>query len=197
MAVAVNENDPRVKRTRELLLRAFHELAEEKDMRAISVQDITERATLNRATFYAHFEDKDALMDACFRGMIQEALTAKLSPAPAFTRENLRLLFRTVRDFIDTTVRRCPRTNSSPGAHPLIKSAVQEELYVFLLTWLSRQLQDNKRRRYGPETLATLLSWSLFGAAIEWNKTRSKDSQEVANQVVELLVEKLEGMIAP
>jgi AcrR family transcriptional regulator len=195
MAVAVNENDPRVKRTRELLLRAFHELATEKDMRAITVQDVTERATLNRATFYAHFQDKDALMEACFRGMIQDALNAKLSASSPFTPENLRVLFRTVRDFIDTTVRRCPRTGDSV-AHPLIKSPVLEELYTFLLEWITQQSPIGNHRRYAPETLATLLSWSLFGAAVEWNKTRSKDSQEVANQVVELLVEKLEGMIA-
>lgn len=59
----VNPNDPRVKRTRQLLMQAFMELLKEKkDISSISVQDIAERATLNRATFYAHFEDKYAFL---------------------------------------------------------------------------------------------------------------------------------------
>ncbi len=59
MATPVNANDPRVKRTRQLLLQAFMALLEEKQhIYSISVQDIAERATVNRATFYAHFEDK-------------------------------------------------------------------------------------------------------------------------------------------
>ena len=52
--------DPRVKRTRKLLQQAFLELFQEKGFASISIQDITERATVNRATFYAHFPDKYA-----------------------------------------------------------------------------------------------------------------------------------------
>src|SRR5437660_12585734 len=111
MGIDVNENDPRVKRTRQLLLQAFHDLAAEQDMRAISVGDITARATVNRATFYAHFRDKDALIDAAFRNLIQAALSSKLTPSSPFTRGHLRLLFRVVCDFLNTTVRRCSRSS--------------------------------------------------------------------------------------
>jgi hypothetical protein len=51
MVAPVNQNDPRVKRTRQLLQRAFVDLIHEKSFEAITVQDIAERATLNRATF--------------------------------------------------------------------------------------------------------------------------------------------------
>ena len=50
--------DPRVKRTRGLILQAFGEILAEKGFHSLSVQDITEKAGINRATFYAHFEDK-------------------------------------------------------------------------------------------------------------------------------------------
>src|SRR3712207_7466366 len=42
--------DPRVKRTRELIVWAFGELVEEKGHRGLTVQEIAERATVNRAT---------------------------------------------------------------------------------------------------------------------------------------------------
>jgi AcrR family transcriptional regulator len=54
--------DPRVRRTRKLLLDALMELIPEKGYNAITIQDITDRATLNRATFYLHYRDKDDLL---------------------------------------------------------------------------------------------------------------------------------------
>jgi AcrR family transcriptional regulator len=188
MGSDVNANDPRVKRTRQLLLQAFYELAAEKEMRSISVQDITERATLNRATFYAHFRDKNALMDAALRSRIQAALAAKLSPSSPFAKGNLRLLFCVVCDFLDTTIPHCPR--SPREHHPLLHATVQKELYAFVLDWLKQGVPQAKKKRFPPETLATLLSWSLFGAAIEWSHNPTKPAQEVmAAQVVDLLTE--------
>ena len=50
--------DPRVIRTRQLLRDALVELIDERGYDKITVQDITEQATLNRATFYLHYRDK-------------------------------------------------------------------------------------------------------------------------------------------
>src|SRR5438067_10824664 len=78
MATTLPKLDPRVKRTRELLQRAFLELIAERGFRAITVQDIAERATVNRATFYAHFVDKYALMDSIVREQFRQALAGQL-----------------------------------------------------------------------------------------------------------------------
>src|SRR6266849_3955451 len=73
--------DPRVKRTRQLLQQAFLELFREKSFASITVQDIAERATVNRATFYAHFEDKYALLDSMIREQFQQVAASKLPTA--------------------------------------------------------------------------------------------------------------------
>jgi len=39
----------------------------ERRFRDITVQEIADRATVNRATFYAHFEDKFDLLDSAIR----------------------------------------------------------------------------------------------------------------------------------
>jgi AcrR family transcriptional regulator len=69
--------DPRIERTREALRAALMALIEEKGFDAISVQDITERARLNRATFYLHYRDKQDLLirtsEAVFDGLVAEA----------------------------------------------------------------------------------------------------------------------------
>jgi AcrR family transcriptional regulator len=47
-------------------------LIRERGFDAISVQDITERAQLNRSTFYLHYRDKDELLTQIMRDMILE-----------------------------------------------------------------------------------------------------------------------------
>ena len=194
MENTVNINDPRVKRTRGLLLKAFGELAQEKDIRSIKVQDIADRATLNRATFYAHFNDKEALMDAAFRSILQSALTSQLTLDSPFTQTNLRLLFRVVCEFISTTLYRCPRTT---GAYrPLVKAEIQEELFLFLLNWLKSALPQHNNENYSQETLARVISWSLFGGAIDYSRNPGTLSQEkAAERVVGLLTEGLGNVI--
>lgn len=49
---------------------ALLELMEEKDYKKITVREISEKATLNRATFYLHYYDKDELLEQ----MVDEAL---------------------------------------------------------------------------------------------------------------------------
>lgn len=62
-------DDRRVRRTRRLLTEAFVALVLETGYERISVQDILDRADIGRSTFYAHFRDKQALLEACFDDM--------------------------------------------------------------------------------------------------------------------------------
>ncbi|MGE5702630.1 MAG: TetR/AcrR family transcriptional regulator [Clostridia bacterium] len=64
--------DPRVKRTREMLWNALISLLREKEYSKISVQEIAERATLNRTTFYLHFYSKDDLLEQSFEEIMNE-----------------------------------------------------------------------------------------------------------------------------
>src|SRR5258708_33299702 len=66
--------DPRIRRTRKLLQGALGNLMQTKSFEEISVQDITEAATVNRATFYDHYTDKFALMEAMIAGGFHEML---------------------------------------------------------------------------------------------------------------------------
>jgi AcrR family transcriptional regulator len=54
--------DRRILRTRRQLAEAMLSLLLEKNYDAITIQDITERADLNRATFYLHYGAKDDLL---------------------------------------------------------------------------------------------------------------------------------------
>lgn len=60
---AGEKTDLRVMRTHIQLQKAFIELTVEKGFNAVTVSDITERAMVNRSTFYRHFLDKYDLLD--------------------------------------------------------------------------------------------------------------------------------------
>lgn len=67
--------DPRVRRTRKLLTQALIEGSVEKGFAALTVRDITERAMVNRSTFYRHYLDKYDLLEQHLNemyGMLEE-----------------------------------------------------------------------------------------------------------------------------
>lgn len=57
--------DKRVTKTRRSLVYAMLALLERRGFQHITVNDICEEALVGRSTFYAHYEDKYALMRAC------------------------------------------------------------------------------------------------------------------------------------
>jgi len=61
--------DRRVRRTRRLLHEALRSLILEKGYDHVTVQDVIDRADVGRATFYAHFRDKDDLLMSGFEEM--------------------------------------------------------------------------------------------------------------------------------
>src|SRR6476660_467523 len=81
--MAQNKQQPedlRVRRTRKLLIQALIELTIEKGFAAITVQEIADRAMVNRATFYRHYRDKHDLLEAYMREVYE--LTASQEQLP-------------------------------------------------------------------------------------------------------------------
>src|SRR6201982_2073576 len=56
--------DPRILRSRRMLMDSLAKLLIKKAFEDISIQEIADEATLNRATFYLHYPDKNALLQA-------------------------------------------------------------------------------------------------------------------------------------
>jgi AcrR family transcriptional regulator len=78
-----NRRDRRVERTQHLLRTALRSLIQEQGFEALTVQQIIDRANVGRATFYAHFDNKDDLLASGFEDL-RAALKAR--QRDAFTR---------------------------------------------------------------------------------------------------------------
>lgn len=164
----MNTADPRVRRTRRLLQQAFEALLHEKGFQELSVQDIAERATVNRATFYAHFADKYDLMDSLMREGFQERLVSRFPVTTPVTLPNLRLLIGTVFDYLAEV----PPGDCSRPSHqqllPLFQTVVQQTLYDYILRWLGQESgAGDPARRASLETAAQVMSWAIFGAGLD------------------------------
>jgi len=66
------KTDLRVLRTKQSIRKAFFELIQEKGYEAITIQDIADRAMINRNTFYLHYQNKPDLLDICMEELLSE-----------------------------------------------------------------------------------------------------------------------------
>jgi len=183
--------DLRVKRTRNLILRAFSELLAEKGFEAITVQDITQRAEVNRATFYAHFPDKYALLQYTIRHAFEEELKQRTLSACHYSAENLRALISTVCDFVAHSERHC---KSSDGQfHALVEGQVREQVQRLLRFWLE---QKNIPQEEGSIASAAV-TWAIYGLAQHWAHSKPQPPLDAyVEQIISPIQELLKGWIS-
>ena len=179
--------DPRVRRTRELIVRAFNELVAEKGHTGLTVQEIAERATINRATFYDHFADQYELFDHAISEAFREELRQRLPDPSRLTEENLKALILAACDYLARLNTACSRTDRQ--FRPIIESQVQGELYELLLRWIEATPGKTIGRQVRPEVAASVVSWSIFGTALDRSRNgAAPSSEEVADHALAVIV---------
>ena len=177
--------DPRAKRTRKMLDQAFVELLAEKGFDAIAVQDVTDRAGVNRATFYAHFQDKFALLDYSIRASFREEIQKRLLSSCHFSMENLHHLIVAVCEFTRNLSSQC--VPAQRQFEPLVEKQIKDQIHELILMWL-KQTENT----ISPETSATAASWAIYGLAMQWNhEKKSQSADSFANEVLPLVAANL------
>ncbi|MEK5489400.1 TetR/AcrR family transcriptional regulator [Paenibacillus sp. FSL R7-0297] len=182
----VNLNDPRVKRTRQLLMQAFTELLDQKrNIYSISVHDITTRATVNRATFYAHFEDKFAFLENWMLDKSQIILKKRLPHESKFTFDCLPTLIQIVFEFLTGF-----RQHITPGDkqfEPMFEIAMQKEVHQLLLKWLREDAVTGVSQEK-LEATSLVISWGIFGSALQWSRNpQGRKAETMVKEVLEVV----------
>jgi AcrR family transcriptional regulator len=200
MAVSKRNVDRRVQRTRQVLQQAFKEIVQErglaatgiwgveKGLLAMSIQDITERANVNRGTFYLHFTDKYMLVDTFTREQFRQMLASAFPSSPRWDRRTLYLLIQVVLDSFEHKY--CHEYHSSSVLAPLLERAMREELSELLLTWLKQEKSATSQASTPPETIANIVSWTIFGPALQWSQQETPTSKEqMINAILQVITE--------
>ncbi|MEO6910639.1 MAG: TetR/AcrR family transcriptional regulator [Edaphobacter sp.] len=177
----VEATDPRILRSRQMLMDSLDRLLRKKGFEDISVQEIADEATLNRATFYHHYPDKHslwrAMTDIRFRDLLERRGITITSCEGA-----LHAIALGVCDYLAETTS-CPSgLTQVPVEGPII--AVIESMF--------KEGLGHHALKPGLDTslVATTAAWAVFGAARRWF--------EAPNGVpAEKMADKIETMVTP
>ncbi len=177
MSEAAQEiRDPRIRRTRHLLHQALGKLLETKEFEKISVQDIAEAATVNRATFYDHYPDKFALLQCMVGERFEELLAERQVRFDGTCNMALKAIVRCVCDYLAGT----------PGQlQPHMERAVIGVVRAIILDGSRKHPASDA---VSPELRATTLSWAIYGAAKEWLQTPNRCTPEEVSETILNLV---------
>ncbi len=180
----VSEVDPRVRRTRRLLQEGLAKLLQEKEFDKISIGEIAEVSTLNRATFYAHYPDKFALLECLVGAQFQDLIVER---GIQFTGCSgaLKNIAMVVCYYLAERIR--------PGAEGQRQASTPlETAIVAVVRGLMREgfAKHPPQSEVSAEMLSAMIAWAIYGAAREW-------AQGVEREPVEVMAGQIGGMLAP
>jgi AcrR family transcriptional regulator len=172
--------DPRILRSRQMLMNALAKLLNQKEFNDISVQEIADEATLNRATFYLHYPDKNALLQAMTGARFRE-LIAKRGLTFSDCDGALRAIALGVCDYLAETTG-CPTQ--------LTKMSLEGSIIPVVEDMFREGAANHPPPPPGtdPELLATTAAWAIFGAAKRWYQTPGRvPAEEMASRIAAIV----------
>jgi AcrR family transcriptional regulator len=175
--------DPRIRRTRALLQDALLKLMQEKDFEKISVQDISEAATVNRATFYDHYADKFALLECVAAGRFLGLLTERGVIFDGTCPNALRGIVLGVCDYLA----------GAPGMGSERQVQMEPHLESAVVAVVRRMILEGLRQNplangVSAEMTAATISSAVYGAVKEWVRTPNRCSTDEMVEMVMTLV---------
>ncbi|RUL50791.1 TetR/AcrR family transcriptional regulator [Lysinibacillus antri] len=166
-----SKTDPRILRTRKLIMDAFIELSGKKEFKEITVKDITTEATVNRATFYYHFEDIYDLLEKVLSEVLMINLSGDNFEDTDLNEETLIRIFTAITNFQISLSNRCHR-----GYEDTIARIIREQLEVIFYKLLVKQ--KGTKETQALKMTAIILSWGMYGASVEWRRNGKEVSPE-------------------
>ena len=185
--------DPRIRRTRQLLQDALKRLLEAKEFDKISIQDITEGATLNRATFYAHYPDKFALLEELIRVNFLQLLAQRHVRFDGTCSSAFKAIILAVCDYLLEV----QKSHSSDRLQfePFVEATVIDQMRVVLLEGFRQHPQE---RRISQEMIAAAASWLIYGAVKQWVNTPDRaPAEDFVSVAIELVQPVLGAGLGP
>jgi AcrR family transcriptional regulator len=167
--VESKREDRRVRRTRRLLHEALRSLILQKGYDHVTIQDVIDRADVGRATFYAHFRDKDDLLMSGFEEM-RKSLRQHLVTSPRAQEEPLGEGLGIARALFDHAQghRREYRAHVGSRGGDAITTLVHKELTSLVRTHLDQVIAHRRVKPVVPVEVITHYVVSALLALLTW-----------------------------
>ena len=185
------KTDPRVLRTKKLIINAFIILLDKKEFKLITIKDITDEAAVNRATFYYHFSDKYNLMEEVIRESFRKGLFSRLNGSEDLNVEQIKGIFISLTNLQEKLFQKY--SCKFVSFIDIFERVIKDELFKLFLILLERKYPD--RTQEALNTAATLSSWSIYGAADLWGKEKSSNLNRDMDMVASYIFNGIIGML--
>lgn len=179
IGVSEDHLDPRIRRTRQMLRTALVSLLKEKPFDEISVQDISERSTVNRATFYDHYADKSALVEDLVRQQFLTFIQSREVHYDGSCPFALRKVILSLCDFLIQIHGPCQQKQRH--FEPFVQTTIQGVLEQLLLEGFQNRLSEESIQ---PVFAATAASWAIYGATLRWLYEENRVSPEIFTESI-------------
>lgn len=160
--------DPRVVRTRKMLRAALIHLIPRRGFTAVTVGDITDAAMLNRATFYLHYRDKEALLMEAFEELIATAtplLPLQGLPTSEAAIQSIAGVFNHLASQADFF-----RVMLAEENVPVFNERVRKFIEEVSLKWFSALQPNEAKLLVSPEIAINYLGAAYLGVITWWLK---------------------------
>ncbi|PAE41536.1 TetR/AcrR family transcriptional regulator [Bacillus sp. 7884-1] len=175
--------DPRILRTRKLIMDAFIQLSMKKEFKDITIKDITTVATVNRATFYSHFIDKYDLLEKALSESVMREIIQEVSTHEVINEETIEAIFLSIIKFQTSISNQCRR--SYEAFTPQIETIFKKELEAFFSGLAQKQWPNQSKNEL--EVYAVMLSWALYGAAMHWMQNQNSQPEDYVEQILHII----------
>ena len=171
------KEDLRIVRTRKLLSNTLLGMMEEESIEKISVIDLCSKAMVNRATFYAHFEDKYHLLSFALEELKDELYGEFTKDSKATTpNDMMRLLVSMAVEFFNEERGHVSRILARNRNGKVI-ATVQDSIAQSLRYQLSK-FRDSYEIKVPIHILASFIAGGLINAALYCLDNPDKHSKE-------------------
>jgi AcrR family transcriptional regulator len=178
--------DPRIRRTRQLLQGALTTLMQTKSFDEISVQDITDAATVNRATFYDHYTDKFALLEATVGSGFHMLLHQRNVQFDGTCPSGAGAIVLATCDYLTLNHDGGDVCNRQSAFEPLVDAAMTTAIRKVL----ERGMQKTEDgQAISPEMVVMAASWAIYGAVKQWFYAPNRGpAEEIVPSVLQLVI---------
>jgi AcrR family transcriptional regulator len=179
--------DRRVQRTKGLLHAALAALIHERPYDSIAIKDILYRANVGRSAFYAHFRDKDELLDSGIDRVLRESHPA--APVAATRHEKITAFSLPLFDYIDQC-RRGVKASTAASGHVHLHAHLQKVLAESIAKMIERDFGAGRNKVAGlsPDILAQFVASNFVLVLDHWVENGCRLAPRQANDLFRALV---------
>ncbi|MFW2491655.1 TetR/AcrR family transcriptional regulator [Clostridium chromiireducens] len=157
-------------------------MLQKKGFDAITIKDIAQEASINRATFYAHYEDKYALLEEIIEQAFYRMFPKQVMHAKKFTDEICNQLILMTYNYIVAFYKTCRMDSKSIATivDEKIKNMLKQMIESIFLKGDTLSTKDNLNIK----VISAMTCSAIYSGAYSWFKDGKNDKPDLLVDIV-------------